>query len=122
MDLHDDVRWLREHMAELERHVGTLHKKADLIMSAQDDINAATARILATQATEAAAVSALDADVTAIGAALQAGGGTPVDTSALVAAVAGQDASDTALIGAVNDVTGLVPPAAQPPAPAAPGS
>ena len=110
MEWHDDLRWLREHVAGLET-------KVEMIMGSQDDINAAVAQIQATQALEANAVSALGTDVTSISAALQ-GGGTPVDTSALVAAVAAQAASDTALVNAVNAVTALVPSAAPAPTPA----
>jgi hypothetical protein len=85
------------------------------LMSAQDDINAALARIEQTQATEAQAVTNLWASTASIAAQLAAGGEV-VDTTGLNAAVAAQDASDAALVTAVTGVAALVTP----PAPAAP--
>jgi hypothetical protein len=95
---------------EVEHLLVELNKKADIIMSVQDDINAATQAILNTQQVQATAESTLASDVTAIAAALAAGGGTAADTTALKAAVAAQPASDAALTQSVNDVTALVPP------------
>jgi len=102
---------LIESHTHLRAEVTELNRKMDVIMGVQDDINAATQQILATQQVEATAVSTLAADTTAIAAALAAGGGTPADTSALNAAVAAQPAADAALTGSVNDVTALVPSA-----------
>jgi len=84
--------------------------RLETIMTAQDDINAAVAQLQATQANEANAVTVLGADVTAIEA-LLAAAGTPVDTTALNAAVAAQSPADTALAAAVGDVTTLANPA-----------
>jgi peptidoglycan hydrolase CwlO-like protein len=89
-----------------------IEQKQGAIMTAQDDINAAVVQLQATQANEAAAVSALGSDVTAIQAELAAGG--QPDTSALNAAVAAQPAADAALAAAVGDVTALVPGAQSP--------
>jgi ABC-type transporter Mla subunit MlaD len=83
----DDLADFREYFAH---HQNLLEQ----IVAAQDDINAAVTAI-------GTAVSTLDADVTALTAALAAGG-TPVDTSALNAAV-------PQLVDAVNAVTALVP-------------
>jgi hypothetical protein len=95
---------------DLHGKLDRIYELLEKIMTAQDDINAAVAQLAQTQANEANAVTVLGADVTALTAALAAGG-TPVDTSALNAAVAAQSASDTALASAVGDVTALVPPA-----------
>jgi hypothetical protein len=96
---------------DLHGKLDRIYELLEKIMTAQDDINAAVAQLAQTQANEANAVTVLGVDVTALTAALAAGGGTPVDTSALNAAVAAQSASDTALATAVGDVTALVPPA-----------
>lgn len=86
-DVADDLTDFREYLVNIEH-------KLEHIVAAQDDINAAVTAI-------GTAVSTLDADVTALTAALAAGG-TPVDTSALNAAV-------PQLVDAVNAVTALVP-------------
>jgi hypothetical protein len=77
-----------------EHEVREIQRKLDCIMAAQDDINAAVSVI-------ESSVAKLADDVTALTAALAAGG-TPVDTTALNSAV--QD-----LINGVNGVTALVP-------------
>jgi hypothetical protein len=95
---------------DLHGKLDRIYELLEKIMTAQDDINTAVAQLAQTQANEANAVTVLQADVTAIQAEL-AGAGTPVDTTALNAAVAAQVASDNALASAVGDVTALVPPA-----------
>jgi hypothetical protein len=104
---------------EVEHLLQEVLRKQDIIMegqaalmTAQDDINAAVAQLQQTQQVEATAVATLGTDVTAIQAALAAGGGASVDTSALNQAVVSQVQSDSALTDAVNSVTALVPPAA----------
>lgn len=82
-------------------HGKQLVELLEKIVSAQSDIDAVTA-ICQTASTN------LGTAATAIETALQSGQGSPVDTSALVAA--GQ-----ALVPAVNAITALVPGSSTPP-------
>lgn len=72
------------------------------IMAAQDDVNAAVSAIQAVVTDLATAASNIQAEIAALNSQIAAGGGTPVDTSALDAAVtslqqaqAGVDALET---------------------------
>jgi hypothetical protein len=103
--IHDYAMWVREKLHTLD----SIREQLEFLMAGQASIDAATAAILNTQANQAAAVTILQADVTAIRAELDAGAG---DTTALDSAVAAQPASDAALTAAVNDVTALAPPPA----------
>lgn len=67
-----------------------IERKVDRIMAAQDDINAAVTAINDL-------LTALSTDVQAITAIIEAGGGTPVDTSALNTAVAQLPAAQAAV-------------------------
>jgi hypothetical protein len=67
-----------------------IERKVDQIMAAQDDVNAAVTAINDL-------LTALSTDVQAIAAIIEAGGGTPVDTSALNTAVAQLPAAQAAV-------------------------
>lgn len=102
-----------------------INQKLDVIMTSQDDIDAAVAAIndavtgIGSAVTDLGTQNAqLAADVAAIQAALTAGPGGGVDTTALNLAVASLVAtkdslatSQASLDTAVSQVSGLVPPA-----------
>jgi hypothetical protein len=66
-----------------------IERKVDQIMAAQDDVNAAVAAIQAVAADLVAAVANIQAEIAALG--------TPVDTSALNAAVEGLQSAQAAV-------------------------
>jgi hypothetical protein len=110
-------RFHGEHQAH-DAKLDKILANQETIMAGQASIDAAVAAIQATQANEAAAATQLGTDVTAIKGLLTAGG-TPLNTTALDAAVAAAPASDSTLTTAVAGVTALaspVPPPAGAPA------
>lgn len=98
-------------LSEIMDSLHSLHRKVDVIMTVQSDIDAAT-QTLNTLVTDVATnVSQLQVDVTAIQTALN---NLPpsVDTSALDTAVANAATTAANLDAAVSNVTALAPPAA----------
>ena len=93
---------------KLDDKLNRIIETQEKIMAGQASIDAAVAQLTTTQANEAAAVTQLGTDVTAIQAELAAQGS--VDTTALDAAVAAQAASDASLTAAVEGVTALATP------------
>jgi|HubBroStandDraft_5_1064220.scaffolds.fasta_scaffold47147_4 hypothetical protein len=79
-----------ERLERIERTLVRIEGKADQIMAAQDDVNAAVTAINAF-------LTDLSTDVQAITGIIEAGGGTPVDTSALNTAVAQLPAAQAAV-------------------------
>lgn len=110
-----DRALLREILASLK----TLDRKVDKIMTAQSDIDAATAALTALTGDVATNVGQLvNTDIPAIKAALAALPAS-VDTTALDAAVAAAEGTAASLDTAVGDVTALEPAPAPTPAPPA---
>jgi hypothetical protein len=90
-----------------------LTERIDIIMAAQDDINAAVAQIDTTDADIATQVTNIGAVITAIQAWI-AEQPASVDTSALVTAMGALSASQATLDSAVTAAQGTVPPAPAP--------
>lgn len=88
-----------------ERQLERIEQKVDKLMAAQDDINAAVTALNSF-------LSDLSTQVQAIAAALAAGGGTPVSTTALntvIAQLPAAQAAVDALAGTPAPVTAPVP-------------
>jgi hypothetical protein len=84
-----------QQLSRIEHRLVAVEQKEDIIMAAQDDINAAVTAI-------SGFLSDLSTQVTAISALLAAGGGTPVTTAALNNVVAQIPAAQAAVDALAN--------------------
>jgi hypothetical protein len=101
-------------LSRIEHRLVNIEQKVDAIMAAQDDIAAAVAALNTANNSLTSFLTDLSSDVAAIKAAI-GNGGTPVDTTALNAAVASFNTTVGQLPAVQATIDALAPPATTPP-------